>query len=189
MTATEAVFHVLFLDFDGVLNSADWLRRRPSKIEWAAKLGISEEEFTHDRMNWALRSFDPDAVQVLNTIIHKTQARVVMSSTWRTMYPLNRLQMMLRYHGFDHHLLGATPDGSEMRAQGGYGTFVTRGQEISAWLALLPSSLEVRWVVIDDELVPGHEDRLCQTDVEVGLCAADIPRIIETLFKKVEHPR
>jgi hypothetical protein len=179
---------VVFCDFDGVLNSVSWIKRRPSKIEWAAKMNISEEEFTTNRLEWGLRSIDPDAVLALNSLIHQTRASVVVSSSWRTMWSLEKLQRILRWHGFDHHLLGATPDGFEMRAQNGDGEHVHRGQEILAWLGLLPRWLEVRWVVLDDENVPGHEDRLWRTNEEIGLQAVDIPKIIEILYSKVQHP-
>lgn len=181
-------FLLLFLDFDGVLNSVKWLKSRPSREQFASEMNISPEIFDHDRYIWGLRSIDPEAVAVLNRVVTQTQARVVVSSSWRTMYPLNRLQWMLRYQGFDHHLIGATPDGWEMRAQGGYAERAHRGQEITEWMKQLPKGLPVKWIVLDDELVPGHEDRLIQTDVEVGLTAELIPRIIETLFSPVKEP-
>jgi len=157
------------LDIDGVLNSTDWIRRRPSRSEWASTMGISPEMHAHDLEKWALRAFDPDAVQLLSDAVTKSNARVVISSSWRTAWPLTKLQRMLRYHGFEHQLLGATPDGAELRAAGGLFETVSRGEEISTWLAMLPDGMRVRWVVLDDDDVPGHEHCLVKVDPEWGL--------------------
>lgn len=171
----------IFLDFDGVLNSHDWLKRRPSKIEWAAQMDISPEEFTHNHVEWALRSIDPDAVLALNRLVTMTGARVVVSSTWRTMYPLPKLNRMLRYLGFEHLLLGTTPEGMSARLPGGIVHGTRRGEEIKAWLTAMFGSWsppDVSIVILDDdsdmaELVP----RLFRTPHEVGLRDADVETI------------
>lgn len=172
---------LLFLDVDGVLNSIDWMKRRPTKIEWAEKMGISSEEFTSNRVEWALRSFDPDAVKALNRLVAVSRASVVVSSTWRTMYPLGKLEMMLRWHGFEHHLIGATPELSSGRVPGGIAIGARRGEEIKAWLSTMFGSWQpagVSIVIIDDdsdmaELLP----RLYKTSQDFGLRDAEVETI------------
>lgn len=57
---------IIFLDIDGVLNSNDWYVRTRGK-EKVDKGDI-----------------DPSAISLLNVIIDKTSAKIVMSSSWRT---------------------------------------------------------------------------------------------------------
>ncbi len=58
---------VLFLDIDGVCNSAAWVRR--GNNPW--------------------NGTDPDAVKLVRRIIKETGCKVVLSSTWR-LYPVSR---------------------------------------------------------------------------------------------------
>ena len=66
---------VLFLDFDGVLNSESWM-------------------LAHPQANF-LRALDRSAVALLAEIVSRTQARIVVSSSWRRMYSLNALREVL----------------------------------------------------------------------------------------------
>jgi hypothetical protein len=169
---------LLFLDFDGVLNSSDWMRKRPSPADFARAMDISPEVYDHDRTRWALRSIDPDAVTVLNDIIALSGARVVVSSTWRHMWALPKLEWMLRERGFGHHLLGATPDGQFVRDRGE--ERIQRGEEIAAWMRTLDPNVDPRDTVILDDDGDMHElqSRLFQTNHEHGLIAADVERIV-----------
>lgn len=174
------MIRIVFLDFDGVLNSTDWYKRRPNKVEWAARLGISEEQFWNDRFEWALRSIDPDAVAALNDLVTKTQARVVISSTWRTMWSLPKLEKILRWFGFAHHLVGATPDQCE-QVDGGLFVGARRGNEIAAWLTTMFGAVrpaDVEFVIIDDDSDMGPLcDRLFNTSHDVGLRVGDVEAI------------
>jgi hypothetical protein len=85
---------VVFLDIDGVLNSADYLyslRRRPG---------------TH--------KIDPLAVQRLNRITDATGAVIFVSSTWRIM-GLKAIRTLLREHGVTAKIVGVTPDDNRIR--------------------------------------------------------------------------
>ena len=170
---------LLFLDVDGVLNSADWMRRRPSKEAFAAEHGVSPEEFRHDHMVWAMRSIDPDAVAALNQIVARAGARVVVSSTWRTMYALPKLERILRNRGFVHRLLGATPEGEAVRDRGD--RRIERGEEIAAWIDALDARVDVGDIVIlDDDGDMAHlGERLFQTDARIGLRAEHVEPVVE----------
>ncbi len=79
--------NLIFLDFDGVLNSweSDALRRHPSQI-------------------------DEVAVARLNRLVYEASAEVVISSTWRLSHPRATLYRMLRERGFEGCVIGRTPD-------------------------------------------------------------------------------
>lgn len=77
---------IVFLDFDGVLNS-DGSRER------GAHLFGNPDTFFHTHV-------DPHHVQHLEIICQKAQAEVVVSSTWRHGFPLGGLAAILRTAGF-----------------------------------------------------------------------------------------
>lgn len=115
---------IVFLDFDGVLNSRRFFARS-GPIE---------------RPDDAL---DPAAVARVDRVIARTGAKVVISSTWRIMDPLDRIAGILRAHGFGGEVVGATP------VVGG-----SRGREIGAWL---DQSKGVRsFVILDDDTNMGR---------------------------------
>ena len=92
MCSTPAVSPIIFLDVDGVLNSHQWFEKQE-------KSGVLETIEGH---------IDPDAVRRLNTIVERTGARVVVSSTWRNGTLYDVLIKMLRQHGFTGEIIGKT---------------------------------------------------------------------------------
>jgi len=105
---------LLFLDIDGVLNSAAWLYAsdRPEGMEF---LG-----------NEHLMVSNPAAVARLNLILSKSGAEVVISSSWRHGFDPGRMQDILDRAGFSGKVIGATPTWM--------GNGNVRGDEIQAWL-------------------------------------------------------
>jgi hypothetical protein len=137
---------VIFLDIDGVL---------------APILGW-------DRYG----DLDPACIQVLNEIVARGGADVVVSSTWRYGRTIPELQEMLDAQGFTGRVLDRTPTG----APG-----ANRGEEIAAWLAEHAVS---GYVIIDDHADMGDlRPRLLQTQPAHGLQPADAPRAIAMLMK------
>lgn len=101
---------VLFLDFDGVLNSGAWFR--------AGDRGPDD--------------LDPAAVAILNDIVDCTDCSVVVSSTWRLLHPLTELRRILGNHGYRFGLRDQTPELSSVEQD-------RRGAEIAAWLHAHPT--------------------------------------------------
>src|SRR5262249_1168047 len=137
---------VIFLDIDGVLAPI----RRWDRYE----------------------DLDPACMQVLNEIVARGDADVVVSSTWRYVKTVAELQQMLAAHGFTGSVVDKTPTG----APG-----ADRGQEIAAWLAHhAPSG----YVIIDDHVDIGNlRAHLLQTHPAHGLQPADVPRAIAVLMR------
>lgn len=96
---------IVFLDFDGVLNTTAFLQQ------------VGGAEVGH---HW----LDPSKVRLLAGLVRRSGARVVFSTSWRYMFTPRELAAMLRRHGFKGEASGVTPIGS-----------TTRGEEIQAWLA------------------------------------------------------
>ena len=142
----QASQRVIFLDIDGVL--------APIR-EW-------------DRYG----DLEPACVGVLNEIVARGGADVVVSSTWRYGKTAAELQEMLRAAGFAGCVIGTTPIGPP-----GAG----RGDEIAAWLA---EHTVGGYVIIDDHVDMGAlRTHLILTHPGRGLQPADAPRAIATLMR------
>jgi hypothetical protein len=89
---------IIFLDFDGVLNSQYWYTKRMG-------------EFTMDDFGskYPIYEFDPETIERLNYIIEKTSAKVVVSSTWRIGKNVEYLQNLLVSVGFNGEIIDKTP--------------------------------------------------------------------------------
>jgi len=137
---------IIFLDIDGVLAP---IRR------W-------------DRYG----ELDPGCIQVLNDIVTRAGADVVVSSTWRYGKTVAELQATLESQGFAGSVVDTTPTG----APGS-----DRGEEIAAWLA---EHAVDGYVIIDDHIDMGELGaHLVQTHPAHGLQPADAPRAIATLLR------
>ena len=136
-------FHlrVIFLDIDGVLNNS------ASKSHCGVYVGI-----------------DNDKVKRLKRIVDATDAKIVLSSTWRLGF--NKNGNMLEHHitymnrkfrECDLSVFDVTPD------LGRNGAF--RGTEIKTWLDDHPDVES--WIVIDDEEFPDfHKTRIIEHWIE-----------------------
>ncbi|HEU4367358.1 MAG TPA: HAD domain-containing protein [Methylomirabilota bacterium] len=115
---------------------------------------------------------DPACIQVLNEIVARGGADVVVSSTWRHGKTIAELQEMLDAQGFAGCVLDKTPAG----APG-----ADRGEEIAAWLA---EHAVGGYVIIDDHADMGDlSTRLVQTHPAHGLQPDDAPRAIAMLLR------
>lgn len=78
---------ILFLDIDGVLNSAKTF----------------EDKHRHEAIDTAM-------VERINSVVNATGCQIVISSTWRVLWDLNELRHILEAHGLRDVVVGATPD-------------------------------------------------------------------------------
>lgn len=146
---------VVFLDFDGVLNSVRWYQT-----------GMKESQCAL----YYAKKIDPAAVGLLNQLVDRTGASVVISSTWRR-FADDVAVRTLRARGFMGQIIGKTPELS---------TF--RGLEIQSWLSTPPVPVE-SFVILDDENDMVHlEHRLVQTSFQLGgLQDVHVERAIQIL--------
>lgn len=156
---------VIFLDFDGVLNSQDFFKKLEGKIR-------NEE----DEVRYWATMIDPDAVKILNTIVETTGAKIVVSSTWRLLNTLTRLREILCLKGFrfPEVIFDKTPNHVES------GMRHRRGNQIQMWLNKHP---EVeKYVIIDDDSDMEHlMHKLVKTSNYTGLQDEHIEPILEHL--------
>jgi len=171
---------ILFLDIDGVVNI-----QSPSYNTFMKPYG------NHIEPHLAIR---------LNYLIEKSQANIVISSSWRG--DMKDLKIQLEGGGFTHwdKVLGCTiqgpvhgihnvPDDRMIIQQGTGIKFLNfRGDEIQHWLDNTKEDIE-SYVVIDDEISDIHGrkcttiplDRVQRTNSHEGLSHQDVLNILEKL--------
>jgi hypothetical protein len=148
---------LLFLDFDGVLNSRRFLLDHPV------------ERARHDGRQLV---FDPAAIRRLDGMLEGRPILVVISSDWRKAYDHDILGMRMREAGFAHadRIVGQTPDFGQ----------APRGREIASYMAA--RRLRCPFAILDDrsDMAP-HQGRLVMTDPYYGLTARDASRALALL--------
>jgi hypothetical protein len=119
---------LIFLDIDGVLNSAQF------RAENTNGEGVVIVDGAFD----ATAHIDPLRVARLNRLIDTTGAEVVLSSSWRKLFGRERTQFSLKAKGFAHQITDCT-----VRLVG-----ELRHVEIESYLAALGT--HPRFVIFDD---------------------------------------
>lgn len=140
---------ILFLDIDGVLNSAQVLADRGR----------------HD-------AIDRDMVEQINRVTATTGCKIVVSSSWRFLWPLSELKQVLRSHGLHDVIIDAT----QIKPRLG-----RRDEEIQAWLANHPEVTQ--FAVVDDNSfdLTAVADRLAHTSFVTGILPEHADKLIQLL--------
>ncbi len=158
---------ILFLDFDGVLNS------------WAAlHAGTCPGR-------GGLLGLCPKHVALLNEVIRRTGCDVVVSSSWRIGTRCCELKDVLRAAGFEGRVVGVTP---QLPARSGLGFFASaqRGDEIQAWLDKHPDI--TAFAIVDDDADMAHlASFLVRTDYNTGLCTEHVEKLCKLLGEGDHH--
>lgn len=129
----------IFLDIDGVLNSrltAElWKKLYPNDNPYGGFFGENDEITKKDVM-WS-----ENAVEYLRRIVSKTEASIVISSTWRMSFSVQKFKEMFSlYNWQDVPIVGKTPILS--------GLSNIRGKEIEHYLAENPCDA---YLILDDD--------------------------------------
>jgi hypothetical protein len=169
-------YPIIFLDFDGVLNTEKYYCELKSK-------GLP----SNDKYG---QLFDPEAVANLRKIIDATGARIVVSSSWRYM-GLNVLQRMWYDRDLPGRIVDITPlhllddklrdtDLTQLDVLS-----LCRGNEIKWYFdeVLDANSDSHRFVIFDDlkEVLPELQDHFIRIDPIVGITEKDVERAIEVV--------
>jgi len=127
--------NIVFLDIDGVLNTHDYL------VKQVEQDGISSYQ--------AQFNFCPDSLENLKQIVEETDAKIVISSTWRISFKCayddphrkfwKAIMKNLASIGIHKRVIGITPSLNDTRI---------RGEEIKSWLS---NNQVNNFVIIDDD--------------------------------------
>jgi hypothetical protein len=163
-TKGDAMRPIIFLDIDGVLNAHE-------KLPGSAYCGI-----------------EPRCMALLNDLLAKTRAEIVITSAWRYLIlngsmTLAGFQNMMATHGLVPHeaMIGFVgKDSYEYESRDHLYALADRDGAIHEW-----REINKRWgvhVVIDDLPLPVRDAVLVQTDGAVGLTQADCDRAAAILL-------
>lgn len=161
---------VVFLDFDGVLNSETSFlyehNRRKRDGEQGVKGPVMETLSLHC------------CAAFREVLITYPDLKIVLSTTWRDLFPMDWLKAKLEEYKIDSsRVIGKTPKDYD---------FGRRGVEIAIWLKEHPEV--THYVAIDDndwEISKYHgEDRFVKTDWERGMGTNHTKELIWKLSAK-----
>lgn len=150
---------VIFLDFDGVLNTYRNWGRFPKAEALTPELV--------DRVHRLCKEFDAD---------------IVISSAWRTIYTLPELRSLLEKRGHlpADRVIDRTPDWK--------GPFSQRGQEIKEWLNA-NGRRETPFIILDDLYAgafTGLEKHHVQTTLHDGFTEEKYAEAAENLRRQID---
>lgn len=159
---------IIFLDIDDVLNNpiSGYGGHIPTDNG-----GISA--FTKETIKW-----DVLAVARLKRIIEATDAKIVISSTWRGMFNMIEWGWIFELYGLDPDLIkGRT--GNEFMPGGK----MFRGLAIQEWFRTFPDRRNecTGYVILDDGSDFYNWQNLVQTEVYVGLIECHVQEAIDAL--------
>jgi hypothetical protein len=147
---------IIFLDIDGVLYTGDVIRKRYIRVK------SLYEEGQQIKFQENSERFCPRSMRNLKEILEKTDAQIVLSSTWRLGKTLDDqivIQREFKKYGIDFDLfIDKTPY-----------LCTSRGNEIAVWLGFHP---EVKSMVIiddDSDMDQYNERHLAKCHFTIGI--------------------
>lgn len=153
---------VLFLDFDGVLNS--------TQTDFLSDFDFQQYPFA-DRA-YEL-NFDSYLINVLNKVMgFLPEVKIVISSSWRTHYTLEEIRVKMYLNGFKYttRVVDITPN-----------TKISRGDDIKAYCQ---SKRIEDYCILDDsnDMLPEQMERFVQTNELIGFNIIDGLKVIQTFY-------
>jgi hypothetical protein len=164
---------IIFLDFDGVLNSTKYFESlvdRSDPMQPKLVLDISDSQ----------NQIDKEAVARLNTVVLQSGAKIVVSSTWRLMRTLDQLKLLLANAGFVGEVIDKTP---ELKRKNISDPCAGRSVEIAKWLNDHENLNVDKFAILDDssEAGIGFGDLFVKTKFHSGLQDQHVEKLIEIL--------
>lgn len=164
---------VVFLDFDGVINSEQYISSERPFRDIALAPGLRPEHAHY------LARFDPLAAELIAKFVTRNELRVVISSNWREAFGWRVCSEFL-------NSLAKFPQGAVIDETPSYTPTAKRGLDISAWL--LKNTYVSNYVIFDDlepiNFLPEQRCALVQTDPAVGITEADLRKAEEILNRR-----
>lgn len=147
------------MDFDGVLNSVKYTE------------SIADDEYPKLSVEWWAKGLDPKPIRLLNEIVDRTGAQVVVSSSWRIGFGPKGLGTILQMRGFTGRVIDRTV----------YLAGQPRSDEIEEWL----NAHEVEsYVILDDDDDAEIDGHFVQTHIMVGLTKEDVEKAVVILGER-----
>lgn len=165
---------LIFLDIDGVLNNQIFYAKRKEHFQTT---GVDLVEGTH--------AIDPINMAHLNDLCGITEAKVVISSTWRLGKSVDELREIFDEAGFKGDIIGKTPRLNYKET----GDSVERGAEIRYWMKETANrtrhnGLFKDYVILDDDsdMLYNQRNHFVWVDPYAGLTRNTVYKAVQTLM-------
>lgn len=154
--------NILFLDFDGVVNTYDICDYNEREIV------ILDGARTGD-------FYRVDLASNVNELCQLFDLHIVVSSSWRLHYDIEKLQLIINHIGINATVVGVTTDEHldldyyERLQWDPNSISRDRGMQITEWLNETELTID-NYVVLDDNKYAewGHEDKFIYCDRDIG---------------------
>ena len=150
---------IIFLDFDGVVETIYWEQGENGTWSWNANKSGRNELNNKQAIGW------------LNELYSKVPYDIVVSSTWRIGMTLKELQELITNSGFNKNIkvIDKTPV-----------LYRQRGEEIQRWLD--DNNFTGKFIIIDDDSDMCHLlPLLVRTDCQLGFNIYDFQKSLKLL--------
>lgn len=156
--------NVLFLDIDGVLNSGEWYEKNKKQID------------SESGMFWrSVAELDPAACALINQFCEDENLKIVISSTWRKLHDVHKIEAMFNKKGLFAEIVGTTPNINN----------APRGREIETFIKNHPSLQIEKYVILDDDADMLAGQPFVRTMWSIGLQADDIEMARQVLHGRL----
>lgn len=156
---------LIFLDIDGVLNVETYHYLEENDVWVCPEAG--ETEFP---LLYGDQPLNSRCLKNLQTLVDNTRADIVISSSWRILYPISSLSKMFKEVGLKINIVGETRNLSNC----------IRGEEVESYLDNINYK---NYVIIDDstDFYAWQKPCLVNTDPGFGLSEIDVAKAIRIL--------
>lgn len=185
--------NVIFLDFDGVINSEKWLSKfynlRKTTTENTKFYNLEVKDPTKIDLYWA-NSMDYRLISKLAMALKKIpNAKVVLSTSWRDLYTTEKWnELFNNVVGWETEIIGKTPKNLDATIipvlnlgeliHGFKATEHSRGIEVAAWLK---TNSVANYAILDDfdDFLEVQADHFILTDPTIGLTDENLKALIK----------
>jgi hypothetical protein len=159
---------VIFLDIDGVLVTGDYWKQ----LELENKTARDED---HHHL------FSPSCVANLEKLIEETDAKIIVSSTWRWLGE-DKLIEIFKRRGVTGDIIGITS--LERMKENGIYSGESRGRQIQEYIEENKDDIE-NYVIIDDDsdMLDSQLDNFVHTTFDSGFNTIALEQALEILKK------
>lgn len=184
---------IIFLDVDGVLNCENYYKENIERIKQSRKEANKKKKEDLTLFDIYGEDIDPVRLKMLNDTIAETNAKIVVSSTWRygaTWEAFNAILDEEKCFEIKDAIIGRTDRST-------YEDHICRGNEIKKWLLDNKDKLNIpegkfvydytNYIILDDDsdMLLQQKDNFFQTHWKTGL-TEEICNKIKEFFKEGE---
>ena len=142
----------LFLDIDGVMNSFD-------------DYNMTGEEFMKNKNDISF-VISKKQIDLLNEIIEKYNPKIVLSSYWRTRYPIGKINKIFKDNGFKGAVIAKTDEKGEEHRD--------RWNQIKRFID--KNNVE-NYIILDDDSLGNEAENHIKTNPYIGIEKKHIEKI------------